>query len=65
MYLSVGVECVASTIADKEGGIEPPIFIITIVYTNRIIIAITMLIIFIIFYLKIIIKVTAFCNSLY
>ena len=41
------VESVASAIADKEGGIEPPIFIITIVYTNRIIIAI---IIFIIFY---------------
>ena len=46
MYLSVGVECVVSTIADKEGGIDPPIFIITIVYTNRIIIAITMFIIF-------------------
>ena len=39
------VESVASTIADKEGGIEPPIFIITRVYTNRIIIAITIFII--------------------
>ena len=36
------VESVASTIVDKEGGIEPPIFIITIVY--RIIIAITIFI---------------------
>jgi hypothetical protein len=41
---------VASTQADKEGGIEPPIFIITRVYTNRIIIAIT---IFITFLLKV------------
>ena len=39
------IESVASTIADKEGGIEPPIFIITRVYTNRIIIAITIFII--------------------
>ena len=38
------VESVASTIADKEEGIEPPIFIITIVYTNRINIAITIFI---------------------
>ena len=43
------VESVTSTIADKEGGIEPPIFIITRVYTNKIVIAIT---IFIIFYFK-------------
>ena len=40
------VESVASTIADKEGGIEPPIFIITRVYINRINIAITIFIIF-------------------
>ena len=39
------VESVASTIADKEEGIESPIFIITIVYTNRIIIAIIIFII--------------------
>ena len=45
------VESVASTIADKEGGIEPPIFIITRMYTNRIIIAITIFIIFILYYL--------------
>ena len=42
------IESVASTIAGKKGRIEPPIFIITRVYTNRIIIAI--IIIFIIFY---------------
>lgn len=40
------VESVTSTIADKEEGIEPPIFIIARVYINRIIIAITMFIIF-------------------
>ena len=40
------VESVASTIADKEGGIEPPIFIITRVYANRIIIAINIFISF-------------------
>ena len=38
-----------NTLADKEGGIEPPIFIITRVYINIIIIAIIIFIIFIIF----------------
>ena len=47
------VESVASTIADKKGGIEPPIFIITRVYINRIIITIfiTVYLLFILEYL--------------
>ena len=40
------IESVASTIADKKGRIEPSIFIITRVYTNKIVIAITIFIIF-------------------
>ena len=49
-YIFYTIEYVISTAADKEGGIEPPIFIITRVYTNRIIIAITIFIILLSFY---------------
>ena len=56
------IESVASTIADKEGGIEPPIFIIAKVYTNRIIIAIT---IFIIIYKLVIFRGITYIYCLY
>lgn len=52
---------VASTQADKEGGTEPTIFIITRVYTNRIIIAITifMIVYKLIIFIEIIYKIAA------